>query len=51
MDVTVGSGQLLMKHEQMQSGRKVDASALQPGIHLVVVHGDAAYFTQRIIKD
>jgi hypothetical protein len=45
------SGKLLMKIEQMHSGRRVNASALQPGIHLVVVNGENAYFTQRIIKE
>ncbi len=45
------SGKLLMKIEQMHSGRRVNASALQPGIHLVMVNGENAYFTQRIIKD
>ena len=51
--VTVYSvtGQLLMRHNQLTSGQKVNVSALPAGLYLVEVNGTAAYLIQRIIKE
>ena len=45
------TGKRLMLLGQVTSGQKVKAAALQTGVYLVVVNGEDAYFTQRIIKD
>ena len=51
--VTVYSvtGQLLMRHNQLTSGQKVNVSALPAGLYLVEVNGTTAYLIQRIIKE
>ena len=45
------TGKRLMLLGQVTSGQKVKATALQTGVYLVVVNGEDAYFTQRIIKE
>ena len=45
------TGKRLMWLGQVTSGQKVKATALQTGVYLVVVSGEDAYFTQRIIKE
>ena len=45
------TGKRLMLLGQVTSGQKVKATALQTGVYLVVVNGENAYFTQRIIKE
>ena len=45
------TGKRLMLLGQVTSGQKVKATALQTGVYLVVVSGEDAYFTQRIIKE
>ena len=45
------TGKQLIVLGQVTSGQKVKATALQTGVYLVVVNGEDAYFTQRIIKD
>ena len=45
------TGKQLMQLGQVTSGQKVKAAALQTGVYLVVVSGEDAYFTQRIIKE
>ncbi|MBO4362029.1 MAG: chitobiase/beta-hexosaminidase C-terminal domain-containing protein, partial [Paludibacteraceae bacterium] len=45
------TGQMLMRHNQVTSGQKVNATALPTGLYLVEVNAGATYFTQRIIKE
>ena len=51
LSVYSATGQLLMRHNQVTSGQKVNATALPTGLYLVEVNAGATYFTQRIIKD
>ena len=45
------TGKQLMRINNVTCGQKVKATALQTGVYLVVVNGEDAYFTQRIIKE